>query len=166
MEDKLDQKTTRYAASAEVDSSVSEASVVDGVLQQDKGLPVHITTPLIGVLEDFTDAGQAVVSHPLAPETYYEALSTQILSTSDIGKPVTLIFNQGRADQPIVMGVIQPQALPDEPVELNYDSGVVIKSGDSRMELDPDGHVSVKGVTIQHQAYSALRLKGASVKIN
>lgn len=166
MEEKLDQKNTRYATSDEATSSVYESSVVDGVLQQDKGHPVHITTPLIGVLEDFTDAGQAVVSHPLALEQYYEALSTQILSTSDIGKPVTLIFNQGRADQPIVIGVIQAQALPDEPVELNYESGVVIKSGDGSMELDPDGHVSIKGVTVQNQAYSALRLKGASVKIN
>lgn len=165
MEEKLDRKTNSYAA-LEAASSVSESSYVDGVLQQDKGHPVHITTPLIGVLEDFTDSGQAVVSHPLAPEQYYEALSTQILSTSDLGKPVTLLFNQGRADQPIVVGVIQAQALPDEPVELNYESGVVIKSGDGRMELDPDGHVSIKGVTVQNQAYSALRLKGASVKIN
>jgi hypothetical protein len=90
------------------------------------------------------------------------------LKESDIEQPVTLIFNQGDARKPIIIGVIQDPAFEtdEEPLVLENEHGIELKCGQGKIVLDPTGGVFVQGSTINTQAYGTNQLKGGVVKIN
>ena len=144
----------------------SNDSLVSAALDKDSGEPVHLPTPLIGKLVDSTPVGEPIVTHAFAPDRLLIARTTVRLLPQDIGKEVVLLFNEGKAGEPIITGVIQPPIPFDEPLKIASSEGISLRSGDAKLELRRDGHIFITGISIQNQAASAIRMNGASVKLN
>lgn len=141
-------------------------SIVNELLDKELGEPVHIATPLIGTLIDLNTKGEATITHPYAADKEFIAVTTVKLTSQDIGRDVVLLFNGGQANQPIITGIIQSPAAPHEPLVIDNPTGIEFKSGRAKIEMNSEGHIFITGVTIQNQASSAIRVNGASVKIN
>ena len=161
MKPENDQKTDTTT-----DADTEQESWVEQVIDSDSGAPRHINTPITGTLIGFSAQGQAIVTYPNSQSAELYALSNVKLTLDDINRPVTLIFDQGDASKPIILGVIQEPALSESPTVLNNDQGITLQCGDAYIELTPEGTVRIRGDYVENVAYGTNRLKGSSVKIN
>lgn len=95
-----------------------------------------------------------------------KALSQIKISTRDIGKTCTIAFIGGDKEKPIIMGLLYTAESDNEPLIIESRDSIILKTGDSKIELHANGRVHLQGMHISSQAYGPNQLKGASVKIN
>lgn len=95
-----------------------------------------------------------------------KALSQIKVSSKDIGKTCTIAFIGGDKEKPIIMGLLYTAESDDEPLIIESRDSIILKTGDSKIELHANGRVHLQGMHISSQAYGPNQLKGASVKIN
>jgi hypothetical protein len=120
---------------------------------------------LVGKIEKLYNRANAKVSFTIDEINYsYDAISTELLQDIDELQPCLITFNQGKISQPIITGIIQ--SIKNEPLVISSDAGILLKSGDTRIELGGDGTLDLHARHINSQAYGPYRIKGASVKIN
>lgn len=103
-------------------------------------------------------------------------------------RPVVLLFEDGDARRPIVVGIfpadpgaalfgalLSPRSETSKPPEARVDGvrvvlegqeEVVLKCGDASITLRRDGKVVLRGAYVETNATGLNRIKGASVKIN
>jgi hypothetical protein len=89
---------------------------------------------------------------------------------------VVLTFERGRADLPIVLGLLQapePAASPcvridadGRRLELEAKDEIVLRCGPASITLRRNGRVLIRGLAIETRATGRNRIKGGSVQIN
>jgi hypothetical protein len=119
------------------------------------------------------------------------ARATVTVSPVDVGRQVVLAFEQGDPRRPIVLGVLQPNPVREEPesaseertaevpkdvdrrirvdgrtVYIEADRELVLQCGKSSIILRAGGEVYVKGLKIVSRARETNKIKGGNVLIN
>lgn len=144
--------------------------------------PARIHGVMIGVLTGFSEAGEPLVDHTENPAG--EALvarSTVELSPADVGREVALMFEGGRPDKPLLMGLIHaPQrrvSVEGEPVAggaeregerlvFSAKEEIVLQCGKASITLTRSGKVLIRGAYLLTRSSGVNRIQGGSVQIN
>lgn len=131
--------------------------------------------------------GTLLVDYPGNPFGPLPALSTVTIPVEmlNVERDALVAFVDNDPQQPIVVGLVQPQPLlptpsigkyaPRSPLEVTADgqrltisaySELELQCGESRIILRRDGKISILGVSILSRAKVCHRIKGGSVQIN
>ncbi|KIG12828.1 hypothetical protein DB30_00991 [Enhygromyxa salina] len=102
-----------------------------------------------------------------------------LLSTAPPGHELLLVFEGGRCELPVVVGVLAPvelnpalDAQADElsvdgrRIELEADDELVLRCGKASLTLRRNGRVVLRGVQVETRASGRTRITGATVEIN
>ncbi|MHB8747062.1 MAG: DUF6484 domain-containing protein [Gammaproteobacteria bacterium] len=118
----------------------------------------------------------------LLPGQIVAARSTIELRREMIGAQVVLVFEGGKPEQPIILGVIRTQKdaasaspaassqiraqIDDERVVLTAEREIVLRCGDASITLTRAGKVIIKGNYILSRSTGYNKIKGAAIDIN
>ena len=110
------------------------------------------------------------VSFDEAPEGI-AARTTVGLGEDLVGCQITLQFERGNLNRPIVTGVLQAHPryeaeVDGQPMVLEGKDRIVLKCGKASITLTRAGKVIVKGTYLSSRATGVHRIKGGSVQIN
>jgi len=108
------------------------------------------------------------------------ARSVVDLHGGHIGQPVVLMFEEGDARRPIVMGVLRQAAgwpLEDKPPQVEVDANgerlivsashqLVLRCGKASITLTKAGKVLIQGSYVSSRSTGVNRIKGGSVHLN
>lgn len=139
--------------------------------------------PIVATLMEFDIENRPVIlSNGLLPGERLAARTTVPLERRHLGCSVLVLCENGDARLPVVVGVIQPPALPPAPalasdrkvvVQADDDSYVVdaerqivLRCGESSITLTRAGKVIIKGKYILSRSSGYNKIKGAAVDIN
>ena len=141
-----------------------------------------MSCPLVGELVALRKEGEpALVVFPgLESAVPVAARSVIGLHGSQIGKHVVLVFENGDATRPIVMGVLNdtptwPALQRPQQVEIDADGErlvvgakrqLVLKCGAASITLESDGQVSIRGTRVVSEAEGMNCIRGGSVQLN
>ncbi len=142
--------------------------------------PIHGV--LIGELIALTEEGALplVRFRGQSGEAAIAAQSTVDLQGPHIGQRVVLMFEQGDAARPIVMGVLRGAAgwpLAEKPAQADVDADgqrlivnakeqLVLRCGKASITLTKAGKVMVEGSYVLTRSTGVNRIKGGSVQLN
>jgi len=136
---------------------------------------------VVGTLVAFLDSCEAMVIYPGQPGTAALVARASVdLHAEHIGHEVTLMFEDGDPQRPIVTGRIRiPSAWPttEQPPQVDVDADgkrltlsvkdqLVLRCGKASITLTAAGKVLIQGAYISNRSTGVLRLKGGSVQIN
>jgi hypothetical protein len=133
-----------------------------------------MSTPTIGRVDGWQSAGQPLVSFRgcRAPRP----ARTVVAMTADmIGAEVVLLFEEGRRDRPIIMGVLQTTANSVKTVTIEKDGDrlllsaekqIVLRCGEGSITLTKAGKVLIHGAYVSSRATGMNRIRGGVVHIN
>jgi hypothetical protein len=126
---------------------------------------------VVGMLLGFASDAPLVVFPGNPSNSAIRARSTVSLGSEDIGKEVAILFEDGAADRPLVIGRILRSAEPEEAlreavVRLDALERIELRVGKAAIILEADGHVTIRGSNIVSQASGANAVRGGSVKLN
>ncbi|MGC3987172.1 MAG: DUF6484 domain-containing protein [Pseudorhodoferax sp.] len=145
---------------------------------QPQALPSVVLGELVCVVDD---GCTAFVTWPGQPGGMAVRARTVVdLHGRQGGQPVTLVFESGDADRPIVTGVVRasggpPQEVRTAQVEVDADGRrlvltaseqLVLRCGNASITLTRAGKVLIQGSYVSSHATGANRIKGGSVQIN
>ena len=146
-------------------------SLID-LLLSDGDVPERIDGVVIGTLEGLDADGRPTVRFALHPDPQH-ARTTTPLGTSDIGREVALLFEQGDPTRPIVMGRMHDDGgaartarVDGARVELAAEREIVLRCGQASLTLTRAGKVLIKGAFVLTDATGVNRIRGGSVQIN
>src|SRR5262245_7679190 len=114
------------------------------------------------------------------PDDVVPALTTVDLAASNIGSTVVLLFDHGRLNHPIVVGIVRDSLRHDQAdfvaetvcdvdetrLVLSAKREVVLRCGDASITLTHSGKVIIKGNYIVSRSSGYNKIKGAAVDIN
>lgn len=159
-----------------------EADALDAVLRRSQPAPevtARVDGLLIGWITALPEAGRAMVLLPSQAEQPLPARSLCALDDSHIGAQCALMFEGGRSDRPIVMGLLQHPVLPvsvageaalrreqDGCLLLSAREEIVLHCGQATLRLCQDGRIELRGSTVISHASGLNRVRGGSVKLN
>jgi hypothetical protein len=135
-----------------------------------------------GTLIGFKDEGQTpLVLYPGQPGTAAVVAAAVLdLHGAHVGRQVVLMFENGDALRPIIMGMLRTARawpLPDQPatVEVDVDGErmvvtakeqLVLRCGKASITLTKAGKVLIQGAYVSNRSSGVMRVKGGSVQIN
>lgn len=168
-------------------------SAIPSELTQGDGASNPPTGSRLGELLGFSPQGYPVIGRP-GHDDAMEVPTTVALGRDDVGSVVLLTFVEGREDQPLVIGRLQPPLAPedapspaperDEPiavlggdgpltldadgevVTIEADRELVLRCGKASLRLRRDGFVELRGVDVISRATRANWIRGGSVALN
>ncbi len=133
---------------------------------------------VIGILDGFDSEGRPLVDYPdNAAAMPLPALTTAAYGTEAVGRQVALLFAEGDARRPVIVGLVRPPGdavlsgvriaeLDGERLVLKARQEIVLQCGDASITLTRAGKVLIRGAYISSRSSGAHRIKGASVDIN
>lgn len=144
--------------------------------------PVPLPAPAIARLHgfDLLDVPQ-IDALAACPGRVIAARSTVALRCATIGREVLVLFEQGDIERPIIIGVIEPQALQDKTappspgVQVHADGErhlieaereIVLRCGEASITLTRAGKVIIRGAYILSRSTGYNKIKGAAIDIN
>jgi len=152
---------------------------------QQQPAALHATAmlaPAIGRLHGFDLLEQPVVSSlPATPGGLLPARSTVPLRRTMLGREVLVVFDNGDAGKPVIVGVLELHALHDSPVAppmptsaqvdgerqvIEAEREIVLKCGDASITLTRAGKVIIRGNYILSRSTGYNKIKGAAIDIN
>ncbi|CAM2067004.1 DUF6484 domain-containing protein [Sulfidibacter corallicola] len=153
----------------------AEDAATDTLLNQvDLSPAPRLEGILLGTLSRFDASGVPYVTIPnLSGEI--AAQTTTVLDRDTEGRQVALMFVQGSAAQPIILGLIQNPSAHVKPREARVDGKKIVleaadeiefRCGKSSIKMTRDGKVIVKGTHLVSRSSGANKIKGASVLLN
>lgn len=131
-----------------------------------------------GVLTGFTEAGEPLVDFPNNPAgAAIAAIATIDLAGVDAGRDVVLVFEDGDAARPVILGVVaaagpRPAVRSVEVtadgrrVTVAADREIVLKCGEASITLTAAGKILIRGAHVLSRSSGTNRIKGGSVQIN
>ena len=138
--------------------------------------------PAIARLRGFDLLEQPLIAELAAcPGEVLAARSTVALRRAMVGRQVVVLFENGDAHSPIIMGVIEPSAQQDSSpspasgVQVQVDGErhvieaereIVLRCGDASITLTRAGKVIIKGNYILSRSTGYNKIKGAAIDIN
>lgn len=141
----------------------------------------RIDAVLVGTLVGFRAPHEPLVIHPGQRSPAALTARTSVDLTADhIGHEVTLVFEDGNPERPIVTGRIRVPAAwptPDPPSQVEVDADgnrltlvarerLVLRCGDASITLTAAGKVLIHGTYVSSGASGVNRVTGGSVQIN
>ncbi|OAP34575.1 hypothetical protein AU381_24955 [Sinorhizobium glycinis] len=130
---------------------------------------------VIGIFLGF-EAGAPLVVFPGNPrETALPARTLADLSSAMVGAEVALLFEDGKATRPLIVGRIVDPARKTSTINVVRDGEHVRIIGEERIELrcgkatiimEKDGHITIRGTYVTSHASAANRIRGGSVNLN
>ncbi|BDI04853.1 DUF6484 domain-containing protein [Sphaerotilus microaerophilus] len=159
------------------------ASAFERLQQQPTTLQAKaMLAPAIGRLHGFDLLDQPVVAAlPATPGGLLPARTTVPLRRTMLGREVLVIFENADAGKPVIVGVIEPNALLDEPAAkpmpasvqadgerqvIEAEREIVLKCGDASITLTCAGKVIIRGNYILSRSTGYNKIKGAAIDIN
>lgn len=144
---------------------------------QTVALPAAATAQLTGF--DLNER-PLIVGMPDHPREIVAARTTIPLLREHIGSTVVILFEQGHARRPIVVGVLQPErsvarverpqlvsvCADDDRIELSAEREIVLRCGDASITLTRAGKVLIRGKYVLSRSTGYNKIKGAAVDIN
>ena len=144
--------------------------------------PASMVAPAIARLHSF-DLLERPQIHQLAarPDSVVACRSTVALRRAMIGHEVLVVFEDGDAERPIIVGVIEPHALQEQPAEgvpgvrvevdgerhvIEAEREIVLRCGDASITLTRAGKVIIRGNYILSRSTGYNKIKGAAIDIN
>jgi hypothetical protein len=120
-----------------------------------------------------------MVAFPGMPEPV-PAFSTATITAEDVGREVALLFVDGDAARPLIVGLLQPPVpvapvettsgvearVDGERIEFTADKEIVFRCGKSSITLTRAGKVLIQGAYLLSRSSGANRIKGGSVQLN
>lgn len=115
------------------------------------------------------------------PGEVVAARATLALRQQMIGEEVVVLFDEGDARRPIIIGVVQSRSIPtdtaapDQQVSIQADDDrfvvtaereIVLRCGDASITLTRAGKVIIKGNYILSRSTGYNRIKGAAIDLN
>jgi hypothetical protein len=136
--------------------------------------------PAVGRLQGFDLLEQPLVAQLKAcPGQVLRARSTVPLRHAMLGREVLVVFEDGNLQAPIILGVIEPQALAERPTApgmtvqadgerhvIDAEREIVLRCGDASITLTRAGKVIIKGRYILSRSTGYNKIKGAAIDIN
>lgn len=175
-------------SAAELD--VIEGALKDGSVRQvaeerrrePRPFSKSIAGVVTGTLVGFKDEGRTpLVIFPDQPGNAALAAGAVLdLHGPHIGRKVVLMFENGDAARPIVMGLLrEPQAWPlvEQPGQVEVDADgqrllvsakeqLVLKCGKASVTLTKAGKILIQGTYVSNRSSGVVRIKGGSVQLN
>ncbi len=124
------------------------------------------------------DGDGIVVAHPSIPGGGRPPVaSSVVLDAQTLGRRVAVLFDRGRPERPIVVGLIrdeEPEA-PAAPETLELDADALLlrakreltlRCGKASVTLTRAGKVLIRGAYLLQRSSGVNRIKGGSVQIN
>lgn len=137
--------------------------------------------PVVGWLVAYDENGLRI-DFPDNPSGPLVALAMQTLDLGAIATaiaqrtPVLLTFEHGRADRPIVLGLLHNLAnttavpavahIDGKRVVLAAEDEIVLQCGRASITLRRNGRVVIRGVEVETRASGVNRIRGGTVAIN
>jgi len=184
MEEDAEHHSDAASEAYETEPEAESASLLDLVL--DAGAVVEEEAPArrdgvtIGVLRGFDEDGAPRVSFLEGDDEGVPARALALPKREDVGRQVALMFEDGDAARPLLMGTIQnPATAPDkvklagarvevdgDRVELTAEREIVLRCGKASLTLTRAGKVLVRGAYVLTRSSGVNRIQGGSVQIN
>jgi hypothetical protein len=135
----------------------------------------------VGRLIGFRDPYEPLVIYPGQPgSAALVARASVDLCAQHIGQEVTLVFEDGNPQKPIVTGRIRvPSAWPatERPAEVEVDADgkrltltareqLVLRCGKASLTLTAAGKVLIEGAYVSNRSSGVMRIKGGSIQLN
>jgi len=136
---------------------------------------------IIGVLVTLDKHNNPLVVFPSNPqEAGVKAKSTTVFNKQDIGCEVALLFEDGDAGKPLIIGRIQrPEetkpTVIEESVEIDIDDehlilkakqSITLKCGKASITLTKAGKILIRGSYVLSRSSGSNRIKGGTIQIN
>lgn len=131
---------------------------------------------VIGIFLGFDDGVAPLVVFPGNPqETALPARSLTELTADMIGSEVALLFQEGDATRPLIVGRIvdpvrkttAPQVVRDgERVRIVGDERIELRCGKATILMEKDGRITIRGTYVVSQASATNRVRGGSIELN
>jgi hypothetical protein len=142
-----------------------------------QGLPAVVLGELLALADSGT---RPLVRHPAAGNAAVSARSTVDLHGAHVGARVVLMFEDGDAHRPIVMGVLHESTcwpLPEAPAQVQMDADgqrlivdareqLVLRCGKASITLTKTGKVLIEGSYLRSCSTGVNRVMGGSVQLN
>jgi hypothetical protein len=174
----LDLNTEQAAASAVDGAALMRSLVQAPAAVQPQMLPSVALAKLLALnASDDLALVQCLNGGEVAPAVW--ARTTVGLRGAHIGHTLTLVFENGDPQQPIVTGVLRGGgvscSLSPAQVELQADGArmvvsaqtqLVLRCGTASITLDKSGRIDIRGATVVTHADGVNRLRGGSVQLN
>lgn len=131
----------------------------------------RITGVVVGRISGFDSKGRPLVdfecnaySRPLA------AASVPEIDDSHIGLEAALMFEKGRSDRPVIMGLMHGRATSpgkeELPKTIHAETELLIKCGESSILLKKDGNIIISGKEILSRASRNNVIRGGTIHLN
>ena len=155
----------------------AERTTLDRVIDASKDAPAsdRIDGVLIGRLVAIDAAGRPLVDlpHPQFTDAI-PARSTVPLGAPAIGREVAVIFEAGRRESAVLIGLVQPsvpatniEAIADgERLVLTADREIVLRCGKSSITLTKAGKIVIRGEHLVSRSSGVNRIRGGSIHLN
>jgi hypothetical protein len=131
---------------------------------------------VIGTLLELDVIGSPRVDYPGNASGPLSARTLIALESSQGGREVALMFEDGDASKPIVVGVLHRPGRPDpKPTQVELDGErlvltgrkeVVLRCGKASITLTRAGKVLLRGAYLSSNSTGVHRIRGGSVQIN
>ncbi|MBL8300003.1 MAG: hypothetical protein JNN30_16815 [Rhodanobacteraceae bacterium] len=141
-----------------------------------------VSSPLhgivIGLLYDFTAAGQPRIVVPGRLEQPCEARAICALDPSQQSRQCALMFESGDPGRPLILGMLHDPVVTvhtsgDATVHRDQDTfrveaaeAIELNCGAASLRLSADGRVELRGSTVVSHSTGLNRIRGASIKLN
>lgn len=146
--------------------------------------------PRTGRIESSKNPGEILVTYdgegPYPARLLSGISRLDLLSDSFVGREVLLVFDGGRADKPIVVGVLEnvletlvcldgeadsrPSSMEDPSCNgrtvVEADKEMVLRCGEGSISIKKEGRIVIRGREIVSRASGTNKIKGGSVELN
>lgn len=141
----------------------------------------------LGELVALSESGSPLVVVPDGGEMKLLSASTLVeLTQDDLGRAVTLMFEKGNHDRPILLGLVENELpeivdrrasqsctegrptlqLDGQRLIFNATHEIVLRCGQASITLTSNGRVAIRGSHLVSRSSGVNRIKGGSVNIN
>jgi uncharacterized protein (DUF2345 family) len=136
---------------------------------------VQVPGAVIGTLVRFSPTGQPLLVLASEPDLELVAARSCVRLTNEhVNGDVVVVFEGGRPDKPIVIGLLQATAVSPEwtadvdgaRVSIAAREEIVLSCGQASITLTKAGKILIRGAYISNHASGVNRIKGATVEIN
>ena len=131
---------------------------------------------VIGVFLGYDDAALPLVVFPGNPqETALPARSLTALTSDMIGSEVALLFQEGDAMKPLIVGrVVEPARKTGAPhvvrdgerIRIIGEERIELRCGKATILMEKDGRITIRGTYVTSHASAANRIRGGSIDLN